>query len=298
MLKKLTIPLLSVALTLAAAQASLAETVMEKVARTGVLTVGADLNAIPYSYINDKEELDGYTVGMLDLVREALSQKLGKPVKVEYVTVGDIKDRITKLLTYEADMVCDTAFTWTRDQFVDFSVAYGVSEVRLLVPKNSSLGSPASLEGKRIGVLPMSVSEKAVKLAQPKATLVPFNTFEEAVLALQSGKVDGVAGDSVLLDGLRQKVGFADSQLVPENPYARYGGACMMRQYDPSFVRLVNFTIVKMMESYLAGDPTTTAMMNRWFGPDGVVRVDPQDIRMFFGYTVTSYEPIPPDGKP
>ena len=298
MFKQLAIPLVSFALTLAATQASLAETVMEKVSRTGVLTIGTDLTAIPYSYINDKEELDGYTLSVLDLVRESLSKRLGKPIKVEYVTVGDIKDRVTKLLTYEVDMVCDTAFTWKRDQYVDFSVPYGISEIRILLPKNSNLGTPESLVGKRIGALPMSVAEKAVKLAQPQAELVPFESLEDAILALQAGKVDGVVGDSILLDGLRQKLGFTNSQLLPEAPYARYGGACMVRQYDPSFLRLTNFTIVKMMESYLAGDKTTTAMINRWFGPDGVVKVDPQDIRTFFSYTVTSHEPIPPDGTP
>ena len=294
MFKQLTIPLLSFLLLLAGAKASFAETVIEKVARTGVLTVGANLDNIPYSYINEKGELDGYSMSVINLIKQELEKKLGKTVTLQVVEAGDITERIPKLLAREIDLSCDTAFTWKRDEYVDFSVSYSVTGVRLLIPKGSSLGSAESLVGKRIAVVPKTIYEKAIKLAQPQAELVPVKTLEEGVLALKAGKVDGVAGDGILLDGLRQKVSFDDTQLVPKSPYARYGVACMVPQYDPSFLHLVNYTIVKFMEGYLAGDKGPTDMVNRWIGPDGIVNVDPQDVRDFFNYTLITHEQIPP----
>ena len=292
MFKKLSIPLLSLLLILTGTKATLAETVMEKVARTGVLTLGINSELIPYSYVNDKGELDGYSMSIVNLVRQQLEKELGKPVTLETVEAKTIADRIPKLLTGEIDITCDTAFTWARDKYIDFSVSYSITGIRLLVPKNSNLDAPESLIDKRIAVIPNTVSEKAIKLAQPKAKLVPVENLEAGLLALKEGKVDGVAGDSILLDGARQKAGLLDTKLVPQTPFASYGVACMIGQHDPTFLRLVNFSIVGFMENYLAQEKTASGIVDRWLGPNGITIVDPDVIRSFFNYTVITHEQI------
>ena len=294
MFKKLSIPLLSLLLILTGTKATLAETVMEKVARTGVLTLGINSELIPYSYVNDKGELDGYSMSIVNLVRQQLEKELGKPVTLETVEAKTLADRIPKLLTGEIDITCDTAFTWTRDKYVDFSVSYSITGIRLLVPKNSNLETPESLIDKRIAVIPNTVSEKAIKLAQPKAKLVPVENLEAGLIALKEGKVDGVAGDSILLDGARQKAGLLDTKLVPQTPFASYGVACMIGQHDPTFLRLVNYSIVGFMENYLAQEKTASSIVDRWLGPNGITIVDPDVIRGFFNYTVITHEQIPP----
>jgi polar amino acid transport system substrate-binding protein len=294
MFKKLSISLLSLLLILAGTTTTVAETVMEKVARTGVLTLGVNSDLIPYSYVNDKGELDGYTMSIVDLVRQQLEKELGKPVKLETIEATTLADRIPKLLTGEIDLACDTAFTWTRDKYIDFSVSYSITGIRLLVPKNSNLDTPESLIDKRIAVIPNTVGEKAIKLAQPKATLVPVENLEAGLIALKEGKVDGVAGDSILLDGARQKAGLLDTKLVPKVPFASYGVACMIGQHDPTFLRLVNYSIVGFMENYLAQEKSASGIVDRWLGPNGITIVDPDVIRNFFNYTVITHEQIPP----
>ena len=294
MFKKLSIPLLSLLLILTGTKTTLAETVMEKVARTGVLTLGINSELIPYSYVNDKGELDGYSMSIVNLVRQQLEKDLGKPVTLETVEAKTLVDRIPKLLTGEIDITCDTAFTWTRDKYVDFSVSYSITGIRLLVPKNSNLETPESLTDKRIAVIPNTVSEKAIKLAQPKVKLVPVENLEAGLIALKEGKVDGVAGDSILLDGARQKAGLLDTKLVPQTPFASYGVACMIGQHDPTFLRLVNYSIVGFMENYLAQEKTASSIVDRWLGPNGITIVDPDVIRSFFNYTVITHEQIPP----
>ena len=293
-LKKLSVPLLSLLLVLVGTKTVLAETVIEKVARTGVLTIGINPDLVPYSYVNDKGELDGYTMSIVNLVRQRLEKELGKPVTLDTVEAKTLVERIPKLLTGEIDITCDTAFTWTRDKYVDFSVSYGITGIRLLVPKNSNLDTPESLVGKRIAVVPNTVGEKAIKLAQPKATLVPVESLEAGLVALKEGKVDGVAGDSIILDGLRQKVGLLDTKLVPKVALANYGVACMTKQHDPTFLRLVNYSIVEFMEGYLTQEKTASGIIDRWLGPNGITVVDPEAIRDFFNYTVITHEQIPP----
>ncbi|MEB3312366.1 MAG: extracellular substrate binding-like orphan protein GrrP [Snowella sp.] len=293
MLKKLSITLLSLLLVLGGTKATLAETVLEKVARTGVLTLGSDLDLVPYAYVNSKGELDGYTLNIVNLIRQEVEQQVGRPVALEIVEAKGITERITKLLTGEIDLACDTAFTWTRDKYIDFSISYGIAGIKLLVPKNSNLGTPESLVDKRIGLVPKTVSEKAIKLAQPKANLVNFETLEAALMALKEGKVDAVAGDNIILDGLRQKAGLLDTKLVPQTSYANYGVACMVAQNNSGFLRLMNYSIVKFMEGYLAQEKTSSEIVDRWLGPNGITRVDPEAVRSFFNYTVMSHEQIP-----
>ena len=293
-LKKLSVPLLSLVLMLVGTKTTLAETVIEKVARTGVLTIGVNSDLIPYSYVNDKGELDGYTMSIVNLIRQQLEKEVGKPVTLDTVEAKTLADRIPKLLTGEIDIACDTPFTWTRDKYVDFSVSYSITGIRLLVPKNSNLDTPESLIDKRIAVIPNTVIEKAIKITQPKATLVPVENLEAGLTALKEGKVDGVAGDSILLDGARQKAGLLDTKLVPKAPFASYGVSCMINQYDPSFLRLINYSIVKLMEGYLAQEKSSSGVVDRWLGPNGITIVDPEVIRNFFNYTVITHEQIPP----
>ena len=294
MLKKLTISVLSLLLTLAGAQASQAETVLEKTARTGVLTLGAHLNLVPYSYINDKNELVGLSIDIAELIRAEVERELGKPIRLEIVEASDVPTAIPKLRSGEIDLACNTAFTWERDRFVDFTISYSVTGIRLLVPSSSPIKSEETLIGKRIAVVPNSVAEKTVKLAQSKAVLVPVATLEEGILALKNKKVDGVAGDGLLLDGQRQALGVTDTNLVPDKPYMSYGIACMVPQNNPAFLRSANRAIVRLAENYVRGDKATVAAVQQWIGPEGIAKVDPEKIKSFMGYILVTHEQIPP----
>jgi polar amino acid transport system substrate-binding protein len=199
--KKLSLMGLSVLLAVGISQPAWAETVMEKVARTGILTVGTRIDLVPYSYVDDQGKLVGYSVDVVKLIRDQLQQELGKDITIQVVEEKDFPQRMAHLTSGEVDIACDTAFTWQRDQVVDFSVSYGLSGIRLLVPTGSSLGTPESLVGKRIGVLPHTVAESTIRAIQPQATIVPLSDVAGSLVALQQGKVDAIAGDTIILAG-------------------------------------------------------------------------------------------------
>jgi polar amino acid transport system substrate-binding protein len=292
MLKKLSIALLGLVFALSLPRPSLAETVMEKVARTGVLTVGSITDLVPLVYVNDKGELVGYSVDIINLVKEELEQRLGKPITLEIVEVNP-QNRIPKVVAHEVDISCDVGFTWERDKFVDFSLSYFITGSKLLVKKGSNLGSPESLSGKRIGAIPQTLAEQAIKLVQPQVNLVAVENLQQGFTALEQGKIDAFAGDGVLLEGFRQTVSQPDAfQVVPQQAYSREGVACIFPEENSKFQDLVNYTLVKLMQGYLDGEPRSVETVNRWFGPDGVVTIDPNLIRSFFTQIVTSREQI------
>ncbi len=263
---------LSLLLTTFTPAVAKAETVMEKVARTGVLTAGTSKDAIPFAYTSNQGQLVGYSVDMLNLIKEQLEKELGKKIQLQFVTVTP-GERIPKILNGQIDIVCDaSSFTWERDKKVDFSLSYGATGTQLLVKKASNLGSPQSLIGKRIGVLSQTTNELALKRVQPQAKLVFLKDRAAGYTALQQGKIDAFASDSILLEGWLGTTKNADAfQLVPDRPYSREGIACMLPENNSRFLDSVNYTLYKFMQGFVDGEKRNVAIFDRWFGSNGVV---------------------------
>lgn len=301
MQNKLSIALCGFLLAMSFPGVAKAETVIEKVSRTGYLNVGVRFDTIPYSYVNDQQQLVGYSIDTLDLVQQSLEQQLGKPIEVltKSININEdgTSDLIPQIQSDTIDIACNVGFTWERDRFVDYSVSNGISGLRLLVKQDSSLGTLESLAGKRIAVAPDSPAEEILQQLQPQATLVKnFTKVQDVVAALDQGQVDAIVGDTLVLDGTRQAQTNPDAyKLVPDSPYARYGVGCVVPQNNSSFLRLVNRTIISVMQGYLNGESQPVEMINRWFGPDGLTPVPPDLIRSFFAFQIQSHAGVSPE---
>ncbi len=295
MLKTLSASLLSLIAIFAVPASTLAETVMEKVSKTGVLSVGVRTDIVPFSYVNDKQELTGYSVELLEVIRQQLEEDLGRSVRLDYDTSENFSERIQKVIDKKLDLVCDTVFTWERDKYVDFSLGYGVSGIKVLVKKDSNITNPEALRGKRIGFIGNLIKERSIDTLSANITPVSIATLEEGLQAVETGKIDGFAFDSAILEGMRQTLASPDAYaVIPKEAYYNHGIACMVPQGDSRFLHTVNYAIVKMMDGYLTGDARYTEMVNRYFGKDGIVPIDPDRIRNFFEVIVITREQIPP----
>ncbi len=277
--KNIAAAVLALTLPVMMPQIASAETVMEKVARTGVLTAGTSKDALPFAFADSQGKLTGYSVDMLMIIQQQLEKELGKKIQLKLVAVNPA-ERIPKILNGKVDIVCDaSSFTWERDKKVDFSVSYGVTGTQLLIKKDSNLGSPESLIGKRVGVLAQTTNEQAIKRVQPQAKLVYLKTRAEGFAALQQGKIDAFASDSILLEGWLQKVQNPDAfAIVPPRPYSREGIACMTPQNNSKFLHTVNYSLVKFMQGFISQNPKYVAIFDRWFGSQGAVYLN-QDLR-------------------
>lgn len=297
-MQKITVAILSLILAIAFPGRSWAETVIEKVSRTGILTVGTRFDVIPYSYVDDQGELIGYSMDVLNLVKERLQKELGKDITLQMVEANDLAERIPLLRSGQIDISCDTQFTWERDRYVDFSVSYSLSGIRLLTSQGSTLGSPESLVAQRIGVIQRSTAQDVMQLVQPQAVLVPISTVEEGFTALKQGEVNALAGDGLILGGTAQRIEPGAYQLVPAEPYARYGIACMVPENNSTFLNLVNYSLVNLMQGYVTGGNRYVGIVDRWFGSEGIVPLPAALIRGFFQSIISQHAQIPPDVTP
>lgn len=278
-----------------------AETVMQKVARSGVLVAGTSSEAIPFAYKDQQGNLVGYSIDMLNLIRAQMEKETGRKVQLKLVTLPPA-ERVKKVVDRQVDIVCDfSSFTWKRNRQVDFSLVYATTGTQLAVKKTSRLGTPEAFNGKRIGVLPGTTNELAVQRMLPKAKPVYFQTWAEGYQALDKGTIDAFAADSILLEARLASTGKANQySILPDRPLSQEGVACMVPEDNSKFLDTVNFALFRYMQGFVQGEPQSVQIFDRWFGEKGTFPLtrDMRDVVIeTMRLVVESREEIPPEAK-
>jgi polar amino acid transport system substrate-binding protein len=277
--KRLAISLFSCLLAAATPSIAQAETVMQKITRTGVMTAGTNDNAMPFAYADRNGKLVGYSIDMLELIRDRLEQELGKKIQLRLVALKPA-ERIAKIKQRQVDIVCDfSSFTWERDRSVDFSMSYAATGTQLLVKKNSPLDPNRAFIGKTIGVLAGTTNEIAIKRAQPRAKYVYLRDWTDGYQAVEKGQIDGFAADGLLIEALlsvrRKTEAF---NLIPSRPYSKEGIACMVPENNSRFLDTVNLALFRHMQGFVRGETKSVRLFDRWFGAQGVFPLN-RDLR-------------------
>lgn len=269
LLVKRLLPLLQLLAALALVGPASAGSLLESVAASGVLVGGTSRDAFPFAYQNEEGQLVGYSIDMMNLIREEIERQTGRPIKLKLVPL-ETDQRLSSLESGAVNLVCDaSSFTWSRDEKVDFSVSYGMTGTQLLVPRGSGLSSPESLAGKRVGAMPRTTSALAVANRQPTASVVLLKDRQAGYEALQQGRIDAFADDGMLLYAWLQRQGGQAAFQVSDDTYSREGIACMLPQNNASFQRVVDLALIRYMQGYLRHQPRERGIFDRWFGPQG-----------------------------
>ena len=295
MVKQLTLLALTLLLTATSQNPSWAGEILEKIKQTGVITAGTRKDAIPFGYVNQGGQWVGYSIDVLEIIRKDVEQKLGKPIKLKLVEVTP-QNRFEKIQNKEIDIECaSSTFTWERDEIVDFTVSYFAGGTKILRKKGSNLGTIDSLAGRRIGIIPNTTNEQAIKLQQPAAKIIPIKNRYEGLAKLKKGEIDAIAGDGIVLQGLRLENNNGDRfEVVPEFPYVYEAYACMVPEDESRWRGMVNYSLVKFMEGIISDQPEQVEIYEKWFGEDtGVTPYSREAINDYFQGIVDGYEWIP-----
>ncbi|MEL6494793.1 MAG: amino acid ABC transporter substrate-binding protein [Cyanobacteria bacterium J06623_7] len=254
-----------------------AETVVEKIVRTGTLTAGTSKDALPFAYRHDSGELVGYSIDILELITRQLEREYQQEIELELVALQP-KERIPQLVSGEVDIICDaSSFTWKRDRQVDFSFSYSSTGTRLLTQKGNDYWDGSSLANRRVAALAKTTSEKAIQRVQPTAEIVIVQDRAAGFAALEAEKVDAFASDGILLESwLNQVDNPGQWQIVGD--YSHEGIACMVPENNSQFLNSVNYSLIEFMQGLLDGRPEYVTIFERWFGSQGVLPLT-QDLK-------------------
>jgi ABC-type amino acid transport substrate-binding protein len=163
-------------------------------------------DATPFSFKNDKGEPAGYSLDLCQLVTKSIAQQFGvSELKIEWVPVT-VQTRFSAVSSGQADLECGSStITLGRMKEVDFSNIIFVESTGVVVAKANNFHSLTDMAGKKIAVVAGTTNERAVndqsRAHDLKITVVTVKDRDEGMATLESGKVDGYAGDKLLLVG-------------------------------------------------------------------------------------------------
>jgi len=167
--------------------------VLSEVLKRGKLRVATLAGNPPYSIFKPDGEPDGYDVDIAKALAAALK------VKPEFVLV-DSPGRIASLQTGKADVsVASFTNTVERSTAIAFTRPYLIVGSIFMVTKDSPLQTIEQLNDAsvKIGVPRGGTSEAVAAEIAPNATIVKFDSPNDAFLALKSGQISAHLQDSL-----------------------------------------------------------------------------------------------------
>lgn len=235
-----------------------------KVRDAGAITIGHREASIPFSYRAANGEPIGYSIDLCKLVVDAISEAVGKPLKINWKVVTP-ETRIEAVRNGDVDLECgSTTSNLERQKSVGFSPTIFVSGTKLLVKRGSPIKSYKDLAGKRVVVTAGTTNEKTMQdLARRFSIALTLSTTPDHAASfaqLESGQVDAFATDDVLLYGLVAQANAQRRYVVTGDflSYDPYG--IMYRKGDAPLARLIADTF-----HALAEDREIERRYERWF---------------------------------
>ena len=147
----------------------------------------------PFHYFDEEGVLTGFNVDLAKSICEMLNVECD-------VRAVEWEDLFTSLDNGEADAaIASIRISEESLGKADFTERYYATPARFIAKKDNALQDvrPETVTGKKIGVVKDTGHEAYLKQFFPGATLVAFETADEAQAALKKGDVEFVFGDGI-----------------------------------------------------------------------------------------------------
>src|SRR5688572_15031064 len=243
---------------------------LDKIRKSGVITLGYIEGAAPFSFTDGNNEPQGYSVELCRAAAAGIAAQLKRTgLKTKWVKLT-IQNRIDAVRKRQVDLECSTT-TWTlsRQQLVDFSLITFLDGGSLLVKADAEFGRLQDLGGKRIAVLRGTTTEKALRAALGRysvnARIVPIEKRDEGLALLRESQVEAFASDRTALIGVVVMSGSGPGvfkRLDPDFSVEQY--ALMLPRGDHEFRLAVNRQLARVYR-----DGEIQKIYARWLGPLG-----------------------------
>jgi ABC-type amino acid transport substrate-binding protein len=241
---------------------------LKTIAASKTIKIAHRTDALPFSFVDHSREVAGYTIDVCKAVVASLQRQLKvEAIKIEWVPVTT-QTRFDAVASGQADLECGAStVTLARMKQVDFSNYVFVESTGLAVNASAAVSKLQDLSGKKIAVIAGTSNEKAMaaknQQLQINATLVPVKDRDEAIAAMESGRVDAFASDKLLLYGAEFKNPQALRALPDDLSIEPY--AIVLPQGDWELRLAVNTALA---EIYRSGD--AEKIFGVWFGQLGL----------------------------
>lgn len=181
---------------------------LDKIRKTGIITMGYVAGSAPFSSRDASGQPQGYSVALCNEIASGIRTQL-KLANLETRWVElTIQDRLNAVSSGRVDIECSTT-TWTlsRQEQVDFSLITFVDGGSIMTSGDAAtLRRLADFNGKRIAVIAGTTTEKVLRQGVMqrgiKVDIEVVKTRDAGLQLLNQRKVDGFASDRIALIGM------------------------------------------------------------------------------------------------
>ena len=163
----------------------------------GEITIGVKFDVPPFGLENPQTgEVEGFDVDLGNYIAD----RLGVEANFREATSDN---RIPLLVDGTIDLILSTmTITEERDLEIDFSEPYYVANGDVLVPQDSDIQNIDDLNGNRVCTALGSTYADTIEKEAPQANLRLVDLYSECFDQVQTGAVDAVSTDNVILTGM------------------------------------------------------------------------------------------------
>ncbi|MEO6919176.1 MAG: amino acid ABC transporter substrate-binding protein [Collimonas sp.] len=297
MSSKLVVALVGLGVLVSSVQAQELTGTLKKIKDTGTITLGVRDSSIPFSYLDDKQSYQGYSIDLCLKAATAIQKQLGlTALNVKMVPVTSAT-RVPLIANGTIDLSCDSATNNAdRQKVVSFAPTMFVTANRILAKKSSNIKTLDDLKGKTIVSTSGTSNLKQITILNGERNLgmniLAAKDHAEAFLMVETGRATAFVMDDILLASL------AASSRAP-NDYAITTEALSVEPYgiierkdDPAFKTAVDTALTNLYKSGAVND-----IYAKWFlkpiPPKGVnlnVPMSPQ-LKAAFAHPSDSSDP-------
>lgn len=242
---------------------------LEKIRQRGAIVMGYVNGAVPFSFLDESRQPQGYSVELCRRIASGIRSQLGlATLETRWVELT-IQNRLEAVASGRVDIECSTT-TWTlsRAEQVDFSLITFVDGGSMLVRADSEARRLADLGGRRIAVITGTTTEKVLRASLEqrgiKAEIVTVQTRDAGLQLLDQGKVQGFASDRIVLVGVVLTGASKSSFRLLDEDYSVEPYALGLPRGDADFRLAVNRTLARI---YRNGEIDT--LYGQWLGKLG-----------------------------
>jgi glutamate/aspartate transport system substrate-binding protein len=256
---------LGAGLAVGAAQAEELTGTLKKIKESGTITLGVRDSSIPFSYLDDKQSYQGYSIDLCMKVVSAVQKQLGLTSLRVVLNPVTSATRIPLMANGTTDLECgSTTNNIDRQKQVAFAPTTFVSASRLLAKKSSHIKSMVDMKGKPIVSTAGTSSLKQTTILNAEKNLgmnvMSAKDHSEAFLMVETGRATAFVMDDVLLASLAASSKSPGDYEISKEALSVEPYGIMLRRDDPAFKKVVDTAIINVFKS---GD--INRIYNKWF---------------------------------